>query len=100
IAYAIGMSKTVSVLVVTFGTAKIPQENIEELVNKHFDLRPAAIIQKFDLRNLPKKNGGCFYNSLAAYGHMGRTDIDVPWEQVDKADALKEDAKKYGLAAV
>lgn len=100
IAYAIGMSKPVSVLVETFGTAKIPQEKIEELVNKHFDLRPAAIIKKFDLRNLPKKNKGNFYTRIASYGHMGRTDLEVPWEETDKADALREDAKKFGLAAV
>ena len=53
-----------------------------------FDLRPVAIINQFDLRNLPAKNGGKFYQKLAAYGHMGRTDIDVPWEHTDKADDI------------
>ena len=56
---------------------------------KNFDLRPAAIINQFDLRGLPAKNGGKFYQLLAAYGHMGRSDIFVPWEQTDKADTLK-----------
>lgn len=98
IAYAIGIAKPVSVLVETFGTEKIPVDKIDELVNKHFDLRPAAIIKHFDLRNLPKKNKGQFYQLLASYGHLGRTDFDVPWERIDKADLLKEEALKLGLA--
>jgi S-adenosylmethionine synthetase len=53
-------------------------------------LRPSAIISNFDLRNLPAKNGGKFYQKLAAYGHVGRTDIIVPWEQLDKVDTLKK----------
>ena len=63
-----------------------------ELVEKNFDLRPRAIINQFDLRNLPAKNGGKFYQKLAAYGHLGRTDFDVPWEHTDKAQLLKEQA--------
>jgi S-adenosylmethionine synthetase len=99
IAYAIGMSKPVSVMVETFGTGKISEENIEELVKKHFDLRPAAIINKFQLRKLSAKNKGEFYCKLAAYGHMGRTDLEVPWESLDKVEDLIKDAKNYGMAA-
>lgn len=85
LAYAIGVAKPVSVLVDTYGTGKISDEKISELVNKHFDLRPAAIIRDLDLRRP-------IYRQVAAYGHFGRTDIDVPWEKTDKADALKKDA--------
>lgn len=100
IAYAIGMAKPVSVMVETFGTAKIDEEKIEELVKKHFDLRPAAIIKTFNLRGLPAINNGDFYRLLAAYGHMGRTDLNVPWENIDKAELLKKEAEKLGLAKV
>ena len=66
----------------TFGTAKIPESEIIERINKVFDLRPAAIIRDLDLRRP-------IYRQVAAYGHFGRTDIDVPWEKTDKADLLK-----------
>ena len=92
LAYAIGVAEPVSILVETFGTGKISDEDLSALVQKNFDLRPAAIINGFDLRGLPAKNGGKFYQLLAAYGHMGRTDINVPWEAVDKAQTLKEQA--------
>ncbi|MBQ8668135.1 methionine adenosyltransferase [bacterium] len=92
LAYAIGVAEPVSIMVDTFGTGKISDDEISELVSKNFDLRPAAIIKQFDLRNLPSKNGGKFYQLLAAYGHMGRTDIDVPWEHTDKAETLKSQA--------
>ena len=90
--YAIGVAEPVSVMVDTFGTGVISDDEISTLVQKNFDLRPAAIIKQFDLRGLPAKNGGKFYQLLAAYGHMGRTDIDVPWEHTDKAATLKEQA--------
>lgn len=90
--YAIGVAEPVSIMVDTFGTGVISDDEISALVKKNFDLRPAAIIKQFDLRGLPAKNGGKFYQLLAAYGHMGRTDIDVPWEATDKAAALKEQA--------
>ena len=90
--YAIGVAEPVSIMVDTFGTGVISDDEISALVHKNFDLRPAAIIKQFDLRGLPAKNGGKFYQLLAAYGHMGRTDIDVPWEHTDKADLLKEQA--------
>ena len=89
LAYAIGVAKPVSIMVDTFGTGKISDDEISALVAKNFDLRPAAIIKQFDLRGLPAKNGGKFYQLLAAYGHMGRTDIEVPWERTEKADVLK-----------
>ncbi len=90
--YAIGVAQPVSVMVDTFGTGVISDDEISNLVQANFDLRPAAIIKQFDLRGLPAKNGGKFYQLLAAYGHMGRTDIDVPWEHTDKAAQLKEQA--------
>ena len=92
LAYAIGVAEPLSIMVDTFGTGKISDEDIAELVSKNFDLTPAGIINKFDLRNLPAKNGGKFYQLLAAYGHMGRSDINVPWESTDKAQLLKEQA--------
>ena len=85
LAYAIGVARPVSVRVDTFGTGKISDAKLEELVNKHFDLRPAAIIEKLQLRK-PQ------YRQLAAYGHMGRIDLDVAWEKTDMADILKKDA--------
>ncbi|MDD2492248.1 MAG: methionine adenosyltransferase domain-containing protein, partial [Bacteroidales bacterium] len=85
LAYAIGVAKPVSVLVETFGTGKIADEKISEIVNKVFDLRPAAIIRDLDLRRP-------IYKKLAAYGHLGRTDLDVSWEKTDKVDLLKKEA--------
>ena len=90
LAYAIGKAEPVSIFVDTFGTGRISDDEISEIVSKNFDLRPSAIISNFDLRNLPAKNGGKFYQKLAAYGHVGRTDIIVPWEQLDKVDILKK----------
>ena len=98
LAYAIGVAEPVSIMVDTFGTGKISDDEISKLVSKHFDLRPAAIIKKFDLRGLPAKNDGKFYQLLAAYGHMGRTDFFVPWEQTDKADDLKSEVCACGCA--
>ena len=85
LAYAIGVAYPVSIMVDTFGTHKIDEEKIEALVEKHFDLRPAGIIRMLDLRRP-------IYRQTAAYGHFGRTDVDLPWEHMDKADALKKDA--------
>ena len=100
LAYAIGVADPLSILVDTFGTGKISDEEIEKLVRKNFNLKPAGIINKFDLRNLPKKNGGKFYQLLAAYGHMGRTDIDVPWEHTDKAEDLKNQISACGCSCM
>ncbi|MBQ7900793.1 MAG: methionine adenosyltransferase [Clostridia bacterium] len=85
IAYAIGVSTPVSVLVDTFGTAKIEESKISAIVNEVFDLRPVAIIKALDLRRP-------IYQQTAAYGHFGRTDIDLPWEKCDKVDILKQKA--------
>lgn len=90
LAYAIGVAEPISVMVDTFDTGKIPDEEICCLVNQNFDLRPAAIINQFDLRGLPAKNGGKFYQKLAAYGHMGRLDFEVPWENTSKAQDLRK----------
>ena len=85
LAYAIGVAKPVSILVDTFGTGKIDDEKIAELVEKNFDLRPAAIIRDLDLRRP-------IYKQTAAYGHFGRTDVDLPWEHTDKAETLRQQA--------
>lgn len=82
LAYAIGVAKPVSILIDTFGTEKIPVDEIEERVKKVFDLRPAAIIQNLGLRNP-------IYRQTSAYGHFGRTDVEFPWEKCDKVDELK-----------
>ena len=83
VAYAIGVAKPVSVMVDTFGTGKIDDEKITDIVNQLFDLRPAAIIRDLDLRRP-------IYAQTAAYGHLGRTDIDLPWEKTDKAEEIKK----------
>ncbi len=85
LAYAIGVARPVSVRVDTFGTGKLSDAQLEAVVDKCFDLRPAAIIEKLQLRK-PQ------YRPLAAYGHMGRIDLDVAWEKTDMADLLKETA--------
>ena len=85
ISYAIGRAHPVSIFVETFGTGKVEDEVIEQLVRKHFDLRPAAIIDMLDLQRP-------IYRQTAAYGHFGRDDLDVPWEQTDKAESLRKDA--------
>ena len=87
VAYAIGVAKPVSVMIDTFGTGKADEEAISRAVDKLFDLRPAAIIKKFDLRRP-------IYYATAAYGHMGREDAKLPWEATDLADALKAELAK------
>ena len=99
LSYAIGVARPVSILVETFGTGKISDDEIFELIEEHFELRPEGILAAFDLRNLPAERGGRFYQDVAAYGHFGRSDLDLPWEKTDKAAALKAAATKY-LAAV
>ncbi len=83
VAYAIGVSSPVSLMVETFGTEKLPVPVIEDLVRKHFDLRPAAIIENLDLRRP-------IYQQVAAYGHFGRPELDLTWERLDKVELLKE----------
>lgn len=84
LAYAIGVARPVSILADSFGTGKLPDDRLAEIVEKHFDLRPAAIIRDLDLRRP-------IYRQVAAYGHFGRTDIDVPWEKLDKVDELRKE---------
>ena len=84
-AYAIGVAQPVSVQVSTFGTGKLPEDELGRLVQKHFDLSPDGIIRMLDLRRP-------IYRQTAAYGHFGRTDIDLPWENTDKAELLRQDA--------
>ena len=88
VSYAIGVARPLSLMVETFGTGKVSNEKIVELVNAHFDFRPGAIIQNLDLRRP-------IYKATAAYGHFGRHDIDAPWENLDKVEMLRKEA---GLA--
>jgi S-adenosylmethionine synthetase len=85
LAYAIGVAQPVSINVDTYGTGKVSEEKLVEVIKANFDLRPAGIIKMLDLRRP-------IYSKTAAYGHFGRTDIDLPWERVDKAEQLKADA--------
>ena len=94
LSYAIGVAKPISILIETFGTGALAQADLTELIKNNFDLRPAAIIKEFDLRNLPKKMGGEFFRKTASYGHFGRNDLKLPWENVEeKANQLIEAAK-------
>ena len=92
LSYAIGVARPVSIFVDTFGTGKVDDEILLDLVKDNFELRPAGIIHVFNLRNLPSERGGRFYQDVAAYGHLGRTDLDLPWERTDKVDVLKQAA--------
>ncbi|ODG90887.1 MULTISPECIES: methionine adenosyltransferase [Bacillaceae] len=85
LAYAIGVAKPVSIAIDTFGTGKVSEEKLVEVIRNNFDLRPAGIIKMLDLRRP-------IYKQTAAYGHFGRTDIDLPWERTDKAEVLKTEA--------
>jgi len=88
LSYSIGFSRPVSIQVETFGTGKVSEDKIVELLNDHFDFRLAGILKQFNLRYLPLILKGGFYRKLAAYGHMGRMDIGLPWEVTDKANLL------------
>ncbi|MGL5035616.1 MAG: methionine adenosyltransferase [Microcystaceae cyanobacterium] len=90
VSYAIGVARPVSILIDTFGTGKVDEDQLLTVVNKLFELRPAGIIQAFNLRELPGDRGGRFYQDVAAYGHFGRNDLDLPWEKTDKVTLLKE----------
>jgi S-adenosylmethionine synthetase len=85
VAYAIGVAHPMSVMVETFGTGKISDNKIQDLINKHFDLRPGIIIKQLNLRRP-------LYKQVASYGHFGRPELDLPWENTDKATGLKKDA--------
>jgi S-adenosylmethionine synthetase len=86
LAYAIGVAEPVSLYVNTFGTNKIPEEKIEDLVRKHFDMKPSGIISTLDLKRP-------IYKKTAAYGHFGRNEPEFNWEKTDKAESLKQDAR-------
>jgi S-adenosylmethionine synthetase len=98
LSYAIGVARPTSVFVDTFGTGKVDEEKLLEVIRKNFELRPAGIIQDLNLQELPKQRGGRFYQDTAAYGHFGRPDLDLPWERTDKAEILKQALKE--VAAV
>ena len=87
LAYAIGVAQPVSVRIDTFGTGTVAESKLEKAARQIFDLRPAGIIQMLDLKRP-------IYRQTAAYGHMGRTDIDLPWERLDKVEALKKPLSK------
>lgn len=89
LSYSIGLSRPVSLQVETFGTGKILDEKISALVERHFDFRLAGIVRQFNLRYLPSILKGGFYRKLAAYGHVGRMDIGLPWELTDKIQQIK-----------
>ena len=91
LSYAIGVAKPVSILVESFGSGKVSNAELTDLVQENFDLRPGAIIEQFKLREMPSLNGGRFYRDTAAYGHFGRPDLNLPWEDVsEKAATLRK----------
>ncbi len=100
LSYAIGVARPVSIFVETFGTSKVDEDTLLKLVEENFELRPAGIIHTFGLRTLPGDQGGRFYQDVAAYGHFGRDDLDLPWERTDKAAELKAAAQNLLSAGV
>ena len=82
LSYAIGVAQPTSIMVDTFGTGKLSEDKLVDIIREHFDLRPAGIIKMLDLRRP-------IYKQTAAYGHFGRNDLDLPWEKLDKVDMLK-----------
>ena len=92
LSYAIGVARPTSLHIDTFGTGTVSDETLLRLVKDNFDLRPAAIIKNFNLQNLPSERDGRFYQDVAAYGHFGRNDLDLPWERLDKVEILKKNA--------
>jgi S-adenosylmethionine synthetase len=92
LSYAIGVARPVSILVESFGTGSLSNDDLTALVQEHFDLRPGAIIEIFGLRQLPQQRGGRFYQDVAAYGHFGRNDLNLPWEEVSTIAATLKQA--------
>jgi S-adenosylmethionine synthetase len=88
LSYALGEAHPLAVGVDTFGTGAVSDEAIERVVNEIIDLRPATVVSRFALRDLPGARGGVFYRALAAYGHFGRSSLEVPWEREDAAESL------------
>ncbi|MFZ5447431.1 MAG: methionine adenosyltransferase [Thermodesulfobacteriota bacterium] len=89
LSYSIGLPRPVSIMVETFGTGKLSDDDLANLVEEHFDFRLAGILKRFQLRHLPSLHKGKFYQRLAAYGQVGRADISLPWEETDKVDLLR-----------
>lgn len=89
LSYSIGLSRPVSLQVQTAGTGKIDDARLTDLISRHLDFRPAAVVRDFNLRHLPALESDGFYQKLAAYGHMGRMDMDLPWERIDKVQILQ-----------
>ncbi len=100
LSYAIGVARPVSILVESFGTGALSNADLTALVQEHFDLRPGAIIEAFGLRELPQQRGGRFYQDVAAYGHFGRKDLDLPWEDVTAIAATLKQATASRVSAV
>jgi S-adenosylmethionine synthetase len=99
LSYAIGVARPVSILVQSFGTGAVSDADLTALVQEHFDLRPGAIIERFALRDLPRQRGGRFYQDVAAYGHFGRSDLNLPWEDVDAIAATLKQATASRVVA-
>ena len=99
LSYAIGVARPVSILVESFGTGSISDADLTALVQEHFDLRPGAIIENFHLRDLPQQRGGRFYQDVAAYGHFGRSDLNLPWEDVSAISATLKRVTAERLAS-
>ena len=91
LSYSIGITRPVSLEIQTFGTGKLPDEKIRDILERQFEFRLAGIMKHFRLRHLPSKHTEGYFQRLAAYGHFGREDLDLPWEKTDKAEALKAD---------
>jgi S-adenosylmethionine synthetase len=99
LSYAIGVARPVSILVESFGSGALADADLTALVQEHFDLRPGAIIETFGLRQLPQQRGGRFYQDVAAYGHFGRSDLNLPWENVEAIAATLKQATASRIAA-
>ena len=100
LSYAIGVARPTSIFVETFGTGTVSDDKLLKLITDHFELRPAGIIETFNLNKLPSERGGRFYQDVAAYGHFGREDLDLPWEKTDKVAELKAAAVKRETVSV
>jgi S-adenosylmethionine synthetase len=96
LSYGVGEEHPLAVSVETFGTGAVPDERIERVLDSLVDLRPAAVVEALGLRTLPERHGGAFYQALAAYGQVGRTDLDVPWEREDLVAGLRRAATRKG----
>ncbi len=91
LSYAIGVTRPVSLHVQTFGTGRVSDEKLRQMLERHFEFRLAGIMKEFRLRHLPSKHSEGYFQRLAAYGHFGRTDMDLPWERTDRVEALQND---------